>query len=120
MELPVTGNVQVASMTPFSNQFSLSLELTRLVPLGIAASDAVMNLARSLRNSGSDIVIEEDLATVFGRCRISPHMTTSFRTLVARSDSSILSRGLGMVLEAGPGPTVSLLLCSRCLSGNVC
>ena len=96
MKLPVTGNVQVASMAPFSNQFSLSLELTRLVPLGLAASDAVMNLARSLRNSGSDIVIEEDLATVFGRRRISPHMTTSFRTLVARSDSSILSRGLGI------------------------
>lgn len=63
--------------------FNLTLELTRLVPLGLASSDTVMSLARSLRNSGSDIVTEEDLATVLGRLRIAPQMASSFRTVVA-------------------------------------
>ncbi|KAL9118437.1 MAG: hypothetical protein Q9187_005019 [Circinaria calcarea] len=93
-------------MPPFSNQFSLSLELTRLIPTGLATSNAFMSLARSLRNSGSDVVIEEDLAILFGRCRIFPQMATSFRTLVAREDSSLLNTLLGLTLEGGPGPTV--------------
>ena len=88
--------------------FNLTLELTRLVPFSLASSDAVMNLARSLRNSGSDIVTEEDLATVLGRLRIAPQMASSFRTVVARNDSSVLAGALGITLEAGPGPTVSL------------
>lgn len=97
--------IQIAIMPQL---FNLTLELTRLVPFSLASSDAVMNLARSLRNSGSDIVTEEDLATVLGRLRIAPQMASSFRTVVARNDSSVLAGALGITLEAGPGPTVSL------------
>lgn len=106
--MEVFDQLLVAGM-PLSNQFSLSLELTRLVPFGLATTDAVMNLARSLQNSGSDVVTEEGLATIFGRCRISPQMATSFCTVVRKRNSSMLDSALGLSLEGGPGPTVSLL-----------
>ncbi|CAL8575148.1 hypothetical protein XPA_001090 [Xanthoria parietina] len=65
-----------------------------------------MSLARSLQNSGSDIVIEEDLANIFGRCRIAPHREREFREVVGKNHSSTLSSALGLTLEDGPGPTV--------------
>ncbi|KAI4168984.1 MAG: hypothetical protein LQ343_006015 [Gyalolechia ehrenbergii] len=64
-----------------------------------------MSLARELRHSGSDIVVEEDLANVFGRCTISHTLTSSFKTIVAKSNSNI-SLLEGIVLQGGPGPTV--------------
>lgn len=97
-------------MPPFSNQFSLSVDLIRGVPMGLTALNAVMKMARSLQSSGSDVVAEEDLATIFGKSRISPQMATSFCTIVGKGDSSILNSALGLTLEGGPGPTVSLLL----------
>ena len=59
----------------FPSQFSISLELTRLLLLGAvteADGRALIQLARDLRKFGSDIVIEEDLAEVSGRNRIQP------------------------------------------------
>ena len=76
-------------MSSLTKQFSLSLDLTWLVPLGIAASNAIMDLARSLKNSGSDIVIEEDLATIFGRFRIAPLMERTFRTVVSKHNAGL-------------------------------
>ena len=93
----------------FSNQFALSVELTRLLPpVAWAANktyNALMSRARDLRHSGSDIVVEEDLAIVFGRCRISPTLTSSFKTIVTRSNSNVplMER---VMLQGGPGPTV--------------
>ncbi|KAL9629102.1 MAG: hypothetical protein Q9204_005469 [Flavoplaca sp. TL-2023a] len=93
----------------FANQFALTVELTRLLPpIGWAANkagNAIMSRARELRHSGSDIVVEEDLAGVFGRCTISPALTSSFKTIVAKSNSSIPLLE-GIMLQAGPGPTV--------------
>ncbi|KAI4250849.1 MAG: hypothetical protein L6R42_008604, partial [Xanthoria sp. 1 TBL-2021] len=100
-------------MPPFTNQFSLSLELTRLVPFGQFASNAIMSLAGFLQNSGSDTVIEEDLANIFGRCRISPHREREFRKIVGKNHSSTLSSALGLTLEDGPGPTVSRSVCPK-------
>lgn len=93
----------------FSTQFALSLELARILPtVGRAtnqAADAIMRRARDLRHSGSDIVVEEDLANVFGRCRISLALTSSFKTVVTNSTSNVplLER---ITLQGGPGPTV--------------
>ena len=93
----------------FQNQFSLSLELTRLLPPIKWATDktvdAIMTRARDLSNSGSDIVVEEDLARVFGRCRISDALTSSFKTVITQSTSNtpILE---AIMLQAGPGPTL--------------
>ena len=93
----------------FANQFALSIELTRLLPiLGWAAhetADTIMNFARDLRHSGSDFVVERDLANVLGRCRISETLTSSFRTVVANSSSNI-SLVEAITLQGGPGPTV--------------
>ena len=114
----------------FYNQFSLSLELNRLLPLKLAASkaaEAVMSLARDLQvskcklvtitelkalrseNSGSDIVVEEDLAEMFGRCRIASNMESSFRTCVAAAGHSYpLCEGIMLQNSAGP-------IVARCL-----
>ena len=93
----------------FSTQFALSLELASILPtVGRAANkaaDALMRRARDLHHSGSDIVVEEDLANVFGRCRISLTLTSSFKTVVTNSTSNVplLEQ---ITLQGGPGPTV--------------
>lgn len=92
----------------FANQFALSLEVTRLVPIKWAANKAtelLMNRARDLHHSGSDIVVEEDLTNVFGRNRISPTLTSSFKTVIAKSSSNY-SLWESITLQAGAGPTV--------------
>ena len=100
---------------PFQNQFSLSLELTRLLPLGTyadKATQAIVNFGRQLKNSGSDIITEDDLLLVFGRSKISATLESSFKMLVAESSSN---RPLfeGIILQAGPGPTVGRALRER-------
>ncbi|KAK4692938.1 hypothetical protein P7C71_g4363, partial [Lecanoromycetidae sp. Uapishka_2] len=98
---------------PFQDQFSLSLELTRIAPVGLLVSkagQALMNLARELQNSGSDIVIEEDLANVFGRCRISPQMASSFKTVILQSGGPPTILDSGIALVSGVGPTVARAL----------
>ncbi len=91
----------------FSNQFALSLELTRLLPISWAtnkATKAIMDRARDLRHSGSDIVVEEDLVNVFGRNKISPTLISSFKNVIAKSNSNVSLWG-GITLQGGPGPT---------------
>ena len=93
----------------FSNQFALTKELTRLLPpVGWAASkaaDALISHVRDLRQSGSDIVVEDDLVKVFGRCRVSSTLASSFKTLVTQSTSNVPLVD-GILLQGGPGPTV--------------
>ena len=94
---------------PFQNQFALSLELTRVAPVGLIVSkagQALMRLARDLQNSGSDIVIEEDLANIFGRCEISSILASSFKTVIAQSDGPPTLLDGGIALVSGAGPTV--------------
>lgn len=93
----------------FQNQFALSLELTRLLPpikwATDKTADAIMTRARDLRHSGSDIVVEEDLARVFGRCRISNALTSSFKNIITKSTSNVPILE-AIMLQGGPGPTV--------------
>ena len=58
-----------------------------------------------MRHSGSDIVVEEDLAIVFGRCRISTALESSFRTVITQSTSNVPLLE-SIMLQGGPGPTV--------------
>ncbi|OAP65100.1 hypothetical protein AYL99_01072 [Fonsecaea erecta] len=93
----------------FSNQFSLSVELTKLVPLGnilSAAGSGILNLARDLRRSGSDITVEEDLTLVLGRNRICPKFESTFRVAVRGSSQQQIGEFVDIILEAGAGPTV--------------
>ena len=100
---------------PFLSQFALSLEVTKIVPVKLCLAksvEAVMSLARSLQNSGSDIVIEEeDLALLFGRCRISPKMESNFKVYLQQSGMIPPFHLLdGIALQSGAGPTVSRAL----------
>ena len=54
-------------------------------------------------------MVEEDLASVFGRCKIAPTLESSFKTVVVQSSSNI-SLLEGIVLQGGPGPTVARAL----------
>ena len=59
----------------FDSGFQLSLELAQLFPIraGIeTAADRLLQYARDLRKSGSDILVEKDLADIFGRANIVP------------------------------------------------
>ena len=93
----------------FQNQFALSLELTRLLPPIKWATDktveAIMTRARGLSNSGSDIVVEEDLARVLGRCKIADGLSSSFRSIITKSTSNVPIVE-AIMLQGGPGPTV--------------
>ena len=98
----------------FANQFALSLEITRLLPISTITETtalAVYKLARGLRNSGSDIIVEQDLAEAFGRCRITHEIERSFRTIVGKSSGTTSFSG-EILLQRGPGPTVTRALVS--------
>ncbi|KAL8762425.1 MAG: hypothetical protein Q9194_007549 [Teloschistes cf. exilis] len=94
----------------FTSEFALALELASFFPpikwAVTTAGDAIMSYARELRQSGSDIVAEEDLANVFGRCKISSRLASSFKTVVAQSTSNV-SLLEGIMLQGGPGPIVA-------------
>ena len=93
----------------FSSQFSLSVELTKLIPfapLARATTKGLLDLLRELQSSGSDVVTEEDLSLIFGRNRIDPKFERTFRTAVRQSVIHQVQGIAEIVLEAGAGPTV--------------
>ena len=93
----------------FTNQFSLSLELTKFLPgssLVSLAGRGLLHLMRELQNSGSDFITEGDLAEIFGRNRIEPRFASTFRTAVKHSAIHQIANIAELVIEAGPGPTV--------------
>ncbi|KAL8652136.1 MAG: hypothetical protein Q9210_002865 [Variospora velana] len=91
------------------SQFSLSLELTKLVPFGSlfnTAGHGLVRLLREIQASGSDFITEQDLAEVFGRNRLEPRFASTFRTAVKHSVIHQVSHIAELVLEGGAGPTV--------------
>jgi hypothetical protein len=64
--------------------FQLALELSSFIPkeLATAGITKLVNFARELRRSGSDIVVEEDLAEIFGRGRVSVNLEKQFKAQV--------------------------------------
>ena len=93
---------------PIPAQFQLGLELTNIVnPLSQAIS-TVGSLAviDAVKKAGSDTITELKLASLIGRHRIDVVMKWHFKEQVAKSDQSIISRYLDIVLESGAGPTV--------------
>jgi hypothetical protein len=70
---------------PFTTQFALSLELAKILPVRAAitySAESLVKLVRALKRSGSDFLVEEDLATVFGRGKIEASLETNFRDVV--------------------------------------
>ena len=93
---------------PVPAQFQLGLELTNIVnPLSQAISAlGSLALVDAIKKSGSDAITEMKLASLIGRNRIDEVMKWHFREKVAKSDRSIISRYVDIVLESGAGPTV--------------
>ncbi|MCJ1424474.1 hypothetical protein MMC29_002362 [Sticta canariensis] len=90
----------------FTNQFSLSLELTKFIPFGSLTTNAsrgVLHLMRVLQDLVSDMITEAEPAKVFGRNR---KFESTFRTAVKKSVIQEISEVSEIVLEAGAGPTV--------------
>lgn len=89
-------------------QFQLGLELTNIVNPISQAMSALGSLAimDAIKKSGSDFITETKLASLIGRHRIDPVIKFHFREMVAKSDQSVISRYLDIILESGSGPTV--------------
>lgn len=91
---------------PFAAQ--LSVELTKVLPVRQALStvaSSVYNTARDLRKSGSDLLVEEDLAAIFSRGKIEPKLQTHFRDAVKLGSVTPLHHGSLVMLDSQPGPT---------------
>ena len=71
-----------------------------------ALGHGVLALARDIRNTGSDLLVEEDLVANFGRNRIESQFESTFKTVVRESTSKQLATSLDIFLNAGAGPTV--------------
>ncbi|KAL8770865.1 MAG: hypothetical protein Q9209_003516 [Squamulea sp. 1 TL-2023] len=94
---------------PIGSQFSLSLELTKLVPFGSlfhAAGHGLVQTIRELQASGSDFISEQDLAKVFGRNQVDALFASTFRTAVKHSVIHEVSSIAELIIEGGAGPTV--------------
>ena len=89
-------------------QFQLGLELSNIVNPISQAMSALGSLAvmDAIKKSGSDFITETKLANLIGRHRIDSIIDFHFREMVAKSDQSVISRYLDIVLESGSGPTV--------------
>ncbi|MCJ1281532.1 hypothetical protein MMC26_000852 [Xylographa opegraphella] len=97
----------------FSNNFSLSLELSKIVPLAPivnVASKHLLAVVRNLQNSGSDWITEHDLGAIFGRCYINPPFLRTFRNVVQHSNIYQMAGIAELILEIGAGPTVKQAL----------
>lgn len=89
--------------------FQLALELSNVFPVREAVKamgDYILKLARDLRKSGSDLVVEEDLAEVFGRGKLSSGLETKFKDSTKITTITPLTPDSEVVLASGPGPTL--------------
>jgi len=100
---------------PFSSQFSLSLELTNLIPIPRRITDrvsaGVSELLTAIVRSGSDPETERLTMEVFGRNTIERGMERTFREVTQFSTKrTVLQQSLDLVLDAGAGPTLQRAL----------
>ena len=90
-------------------QMQLSVELTNV--FGAIATalpwKKILDLGRDLRKSGSDIVVEEDLANVFGRGKIVYELENRFKHAIKDTEIIPLHPTCSISLQSGPGPTVT-------------
>jgi len=96
---------------PFTTQ--LSVELTNILPVKQAISSvalSILNTSRELRKSGSDLLVEEDLASIFGRGRIESKLQMHFKDAVKIGSLVPLSTSSDIMLNSHPGPTTQRAL----------
>jgi hypothetical protein len=92
----------------------LSLELTKIIPVRAIVTTTfqkAIEFARSLQKTGSDILVEEDLAAIFGRGKIVRQLELRFRQAINVSIQPVpISPRNGIELTCGPGATVGRAL----------
>lgn len=94
---------------PFNAGFQLSFEIAKAFPISSVTESVpskVLKYARDLRVSGSDIVVEADLAEVFGRGKIVHELEQNFRKVVKDQGFTFLRNGCEISLDSGAGPTL--------------
>ena len=89
----------------------LSLELAKVFPVREVITEATrsaISFARSLKATGSDLIVEQDLADIFGRGRIEDEVQKVFKKLVCAkpSNTTPIYKNSQMYLDTGPGQTV--------------
>ena len=101
---------------PFNAGIQISFELAKAFPIRSMVENGgsrLLKLARDLRMSGSDIVVEADLAEVFGRGKIIHEMEESFREVVKIQKFTYLRNDCEVSLDSGAGPTILYALRSN-------
>lgn len=87
----------------------LSFELASAFPIRTAVEAAgaqILRLTRDLRESGSNLVVEEDLAEIFGRGRIVQQLEVAFKDAVKIEKFIPLFSGSEIRLDSDPSPTI--------------
>ena len=110
----------MSSSSAISTQ--LTVELTNLVPLASIAtliSRASFQILRSIARSGSDPFTEATLAQILGRGVIEINLARTFREILGQNTTYGLSALNEILLEAGPGPTVTRSLTENDYFGTV-
>ncbi|KAL8718950.1 MAG: hypothetical protein Q9225_003979 [Loekoesia sp. 1 TL-2023] len=106
----------------FQTQFSLSLELAKVFPVGEVLKTGVerlVSLVRALKADGSDYLVEEDLATIFGRGKIERSLEEDFRKAVRTRSIQPFHADSPISLDTGPGATVRRALKERFYMSSV-
>ncbi|KAL8824902.1 MAG: hypothetical protein Q9191_004741 [Dirinaria sp. TL-2023a] len=96
---------------PLPTHFQLAVELTNSFPAREIAGQAyhrVLGFARDLKRSGSDLVVEEDLAATFGRGQVNKEVEKRFKAAVLRNTHlHPLYRNSEVGLDTRAGPTLN-------------
>lgn len=94
--------------------FQISLELANILPIRNIVSavttatwSTVLNLARNLKRSGSDLLVEEDLCNVFGRVTIDHTLSKTFLVEILKDTKLVELPNKNIELSAGAGPTLN-------------
>jgi hypothetical protein len=91
---------------PFAAQ--LSIEVTQIAPvkdLVVGGAKLLYDTARNLRKSGSDLLVEVDLASIFGRGKVDYKLQTHFKDVVTLGSLVPLHANSPIMLDSTPGPT---------------
>ncbi|MCJ1333436.1 hypothetical protein MMC10_010135 [Thelotrema lepadinum] len=96
-----------------NSNFQLSLELTKVFPIGAiiqSIGSKIWQLAIDLRKSDSDIVVEVELASLFGRGKIQSELALASRNVVQLGNIVPLHGKSDIVLDSTPGASLRNVL----------
>jgi hypothetical protein len=88
-----------------------------IVFLALYSGKQILDLARNLRNSNSDILVEADLVAIFGRVWIDETITRDFKAEVIKNTEVVSIGNVSLELRKGAGPTLEHALQERSDTG---